>query len=125
MMFCSLSKPLDVRLHGVLVQIALWTMVGFFAFWIVPHLPDFVLTGWRAIVTVIGFSILQWFALFMIIQYVWTIVRATLSTGLLAARGRFGSRGAQQVLDDAPRLWQSIELKRTLNAESNPLKEKE
>src|SRR5271169_1593723 len=63
----------------VLVQIVLWTLVGFFAAWIVPHLPRFLLTGWRFSVTVVVSSILQWFALLMILQYVWTITRATLS----------------------------------------------
>jgi len=31
-----------------LVQIVLWALVGLFTDWIIPHLPLFLLTEWRA-----------------------------------------------------------------------------
>jgi len=89
----------------VFVQIALWTLVGFFAAWIVPHLPHFFLAGWRFPLTVFGSSILQWFALFMILQYVWTIVRATLSTAVVAMMAKSGSQKAKEALDNTPSQW--------------------
>ena len=92
-----------------LVQIVLWTLVGFFAAWIVPHLPRFLLTGWSFPLTVFGSSILQWFALLMILQYVWTIARATLSTVVVALLARLGSQWAKRALDDGHRQWQFME----------------
>ena len=93
----------------VFVQIVLWTLVVFFAAWIVPHLPRSVLTGWRFPLTVFGSSILLWFALLMILQYVWTITRATLSTGVVALMARLGSQWARQALDDGHRQWRFME----------------
>ncbi len=93
----------------VLVQIVLWTLVGFFAAWIVPHLPRFLLTRWRLPLTVFGSSILQWFALLMILQYVWTITRATLSTVVVALLARLGSQWAKRALDDGHRQRQFME----------------
>jgi len=101
----------------VLVQVVLWTLVGLFAVWIVPHLPRFFLMGWKLPVMVFASSILQWFALLMILQYVWTIARATLSTAGVALMARFGSQRAKQVLDDAPGRRQFMELERELSVE--------
>ena len=81
----------------VIVQIILWTLVGFIAAWSVPHLPRFFLTGWRFFVTVVASSILQWFALFMILQYVWTILRPTLSTAVVAIMASLGSQWAKRM----------------------------
>lgn len=93
----------------VFVQIVLWTLAGFFAAWIVPHLPRFLLTGRRFSVTVFASSILQWFALLMILQYVWTITRATLSTVVVAVMARVGSQSARRALDDGHRQWHFME----------------
>jgi hypothetical protein len=79
----------------VLVQIVLWTMAGFFAAWIVPHLPQFFLTGWRFPITVFGSSILQWFALFMIAQYLWLVLRSTVRTLAYAKRVYGGQSGTR------------------------------
>jgi hypothetical protein len=97
-------------LSMVLVQIVLWIMVGFFAVWIVPHLPQFFLTGWRSPITEFGSSILQWFALFMILQYVWTIVRATLSTAVVAMMAKSGSQKAKEALDNTPSQWHCMNM---------------
>jgi hypothetical protein len=86
----------------VFVQLVIWTLVGFFAAWIVPHLPRFFLAGWRFPVTLLGSSIVQWFALLMIIQYLWTILRPTLSTAVVAMMAMFGSQWAKRELDNAP-----------------------
>jgi len=55
-------------LSVVLVQIALWALVGFFAVWIVPHLPRLLLTGWRLPFTDFASGFWQWFALLMVLQ---------------------------------------------------------
>jgi hypothetical protein len=101
----------------VLVQIVLWTMVGFFAVWILPHLPQFLLTGWRFPITIFGSSILQWFALLMILQYVWTITRTTLSTAVVAVMAKSGSQRAKKALDEVHKREWSMEMERKLSLE--------
>ena len=101
----------------VLVQVVLWALVGLFAVWIVPHLPSFFLTGWKLPILVFASSILQWFALIMILQYGWTMARATLSTVGVAIMARFGSQMAKEALDDALSQQQFMEMERELNAE--------
>ena len=101
----------------VLVQIILWIMVGFFAVWIVPHLPQFFLTGWRFPITFFGSSILQWFALFMVLQYVWTITRATLSTAVVAVMANSGSKSAKKALNEVHNQWLHMEMERKLSFE--------
>lgn len=81
----------------VFVQIALWTLAGFFAAWIVPHLPHFFLSGWRFPITAFGSSILQWFSLFMILQYVWLVLRSTVRTAVYAKRV-YGGQGSTHPL---------------------------
>jgi hypothetical protein len=107
----------------VTVQILLWTLVGFFAAWIVPHLPPFFLTGWRFPLTLLGSSILQWFALLMILQYVWTITRATLSTVVVAVMAKLGSQWAKRALDDGHRQWQFMETGRQVVVEQKQSRE--
>jgi hypothetical protein len=82
-----------ISIHGillvVLVQIVLWIITGVSAVWIVPHLPRYLLTGWRSPLTLFGSCVVQWFALLMVLQYVWIIVRATLSTAFVGAMAAF------------------------------------
>lgn len=78
----------------VLVQIVLWTLVGLFAVWIVPRLPHFFLTGWRFPVTVFASSIAQWFALLMILQYMWLVLRATILTAVYTRKLYGEEKGA-------------------------------
>lgn len=101
----------------VLIQIVLWMLVGFFAAWIVPHLPRLFLRGWRFSATVVASSILQWFALLMILQYVWTVTRATLSTVVLAGMARLGSKWAKRALQDACRQRYFMEMGREVGIE--------
>ena len=107
----------------LLVQIVLWTLFGLFSAWIVPHLPNFFLKGWRFPVTLFVSSGFQWFALFMILQYVWTIARATLSTAGVVAMAKLGSQWAKQALDDAPRRCQLMSLEHRDGAEQKQSKE--
>lgn len=100
----------------VLVQVVLWALVGLFAVWIVPHLPSFLLTGLKLQVLVFASSILQWFALLMILQYGWTMARPTLSTVGVAVMERFGSQRAKEALDDAHSQRQFMEMERELSA---------
>src|SRR6516225_2583197 len=51
--------------------------------WIVPHLPDFFLAGWRFPITLFCLLFLQCFSLLMILQHAWTIVRPTLNAASL------------------------------------------
>ncbi len=88
----------------VLVQIVLWDCC-FFRRLICSDISRSVFTGWEFPLTVFGSSILLWFALLMILQYVWTITRATLSTGVVALMARLGSQWAKQALDDGHRQW--------------------
>ena len=89
-------------LSVVLVQIILWSIVFLFGSRIVPHLPVFLTTGWRLPVSFFVAAYLQWFALLMVLQYVWVIVRATGKTTTMAVLAGFGSRSAKQSLDAAP-----------------------
>jgi len=59
----------------VLVQIVLWTLAGLFAVWIVPHLPGVLFMGWRFRFTLFASAFCQWFALLMVLQYFWTLIR--------------------------------------------------
>jgi uncharacterized membrane protein len=103
----------------VLVHIVLWALVGLFAVWIVPHLPSFFLKGWRLPVTVFTFRVGQWFALLMVLQHMWTIVRATLSTAVVVAMAAFGFRWAKQSLDDNLCHLQYKEIERTVGIQQN------
>ena len=94
-------------LSVVLVQIGLWVLVYLLSSWIVPHLPNVLLTGWRFPVTVFTSGVIRWFALLMVLQYVWTIVRATCKTTLMAAMAAYGSESAKKSLDEAA--WQLME----------------
>ena len=86
-------------LSVVLVQIVLWTLTGLFALRIVPHLPGFFLTGWRFSFTVFATAVVQWFALFMVLQYVWLLLRATVLTALYAISRSFRERDAIRKLE--------------------------
>jgi len=97
-------------LSVILVQIVLWTLTGLFAVWIVPHLPDFFLAGWRFPITLFGSLFVQWFSLLMILQYVWTIVRPTLKTASVVVMAKFGSQWAKQALDSGPRRVHLLDL---------------
>jgi hypothetical protein len=110
-------------LSVLLVQIVLWTLVGFFAFWIVPHLPKFFLTGWRLPATLFVSSGLQWFSLLMILQYVWMIVRPTLSTTGVVALSKLGSQWAKQAINEAPSKTQFVVSKCTDKVEQKQSKE--
>jgi len=94
----------------VLVQIVLWTLAGLFGAWIVPHLPNFFLTGWRLPTTLFCSLFLQWFSLLMTLQYVWTIVRPTLNTLSVMAMAKFGSQWAKQALDSGPHRFHLLDL---------------
>jgi len=59
----------------VLVQIVLWTLAGLFVVWIVPHVPRFLLMGWKLPLTLFTSAFCQWFALIMVLQYFWTLIR--------------------------------------------------
>ena len=109
----------------VLVQIVLWTLVGFFSVWIVPHLPQFLVTGWRLPITFFGSSIVQWFALFMVLEYVWTITRATLSTAVVAVMARSGSQRAKEALHEVYSQWWSMEMERKLSLEQRESKKED
>lgn len=104
----------------VLVQIVLWVLVGYFAFWIVPHLPHFLLAGWRLPITALTSGFCQWFALFMILQYVWTIVSATAKTAVVAAMAAKKSRWAVRSLDEAP--CRVMEMERKVGANQTTTK---
>jgi uncharacterized membrane protein len=91
----------------VLAQIVLWAVVFFFALPVVRHLPGFFITRWRFGVTFFLASCARWFALLMVLQYVWLIARATGKTAIMAAMAAFGSESARQSLDQAP--WRFIE----------------
>jgi hypothetical protein len=90
-------------LSVVLVQIVLWVLAGLCAAWIAPHLFRFFLTGWRLPLTDFSSTFWQWFAVLMVLQYVWTIVRATLSTAVVTVMAAFGFQWAKHSLDDGPR----------------------
>jgi uncharacterized protein YqhQ len=89
-------------LSVVLIQIVLWAIVFLFGSRIIPHLPAFLTTGWRLPVSFFVAAYLRWFALLMLLQYVWVIVRATGKTTTMAVLAAFGSRSAKQALDAAP-----------------------
>jgi hypothetical protein len=72
-------------LSMVLVQILLWTGVFFLTLSIVPHLPDFLITEWRLPLTFFVAVICRWFALLMLLQYVWLLLRSSARTALYAA----------------------------------------
>lgn len=86
----------------LLVQIGLWVLVGLIAMWIVPHLPAFLLAGWRFPATVFCSSLVQWFAFLMILQYSWMIVGPSVNTAIVLVMAKFGSKWARQTLNDAP-----------------------
>jgi hypothetical protein len=100
----------------VFVQLILWTLV-FFVYRIVPYLPEFFTTGWRLPLTVFIAAFCQWFGLFMILQYGWTIVAATGKTAVMVILSVFGSRSTRRALDDAP--WQFIRKYGDESAEPN------
>jgi hypothetical protein len=86
----------------VIVQIILWMILGFFTVWAVSHLPRVLVTGWRAPIVAFASGILQWFALFMVLQYIWMILRATLSTAFVGIMAVLGFQWARQSLNSAP-----------------------
>jgi hypothetical protein len=92
------------------VQIVLWTLVCISAFPIVRHLPRFLVTGWRLHFTFFFAGFWQWFALLMILQYVWMIVGTSLKTAVVFVMAKFGSQSARQSLDEAP--WRFFEMER-------------
>ena len=65
-----------------------------------PHLAQFFLTGWRFLITVFGSSNSQWFALFMVLQCVWTITRATLSTAVVSVIAEVRIAKDEKALDE-------------------------
>jgi uncharacterized protein YqhQ len=73
-------------LSVVLVQIVLWAIVFLFGSRIIQHLPAFLTTGWRLPVSLFVAAYLQWFALLMVLQYVWIILRAITALPMLAKR---------------------------------------
>jgi uncharacterized protein YqhQ len=89
-------------LSVVVVQIVLWAIVFLFGSHIIPHLPAFLTTGWRLPISFFVAAYLQWFALLMVLQYVWVIVRAMGKTTTMAVLAAFGSGSAKQSLDAAP-----------------------
>jgi len=108
----------------VLVQIVLWTLTGVFAFWVVPHLPSFFITGWRSPFTVFAAAVVQWFALLMVLQHLWRIVRATLSTAFMGVMASLGSQWAKQSLSDVAGWWQTREMENTVGVEQEHSGEK-
>jgi hypothetical protein len=106
---CNSRGEITVRriLAVVLVQIVLWTLVYFFSVPIMWHLPRFLVTGWRLPLTFVLAAFWRWFALLMILQYVWMLVGTTVKTAVVYVMAKFGSRSARQSLDDAP--WRFFE----------------
>jgi uncharacterized membrane protein len=96
------DTTVGVTLSIVLVQIALWMIVFFFALPIARHLPGFFITGWRFPVTFFIAGCARWFALLMVLQYVWTMMRATGKTTVIAVMAALGSESAKQSLEEAP-----------------------
>lgn len=88
-----------VVLSIVLVQIVIWTTVGFFTAWVVPHLPPFFLRGWTFPMTVFASGVVQWFALLMVLQYAWLLLRATLLTALYTFDASFRERDTIRKLE--------------------------
>jgi len=86
----------------VLVQITLWILVELFAAWVPPHLSAGLMSGPIAFVVFFGSAVVQWFALFMVLQYVWRLLRATART-LLAVSGSFRARQNLRALGQAVR----------------------
>jgi hypothetical protein len=106
-------------LSVVLVQIVLWALAGFFASWIVPHLPHLFITGWRLPLVAFASELWQWFALLMVLQYVWILASVTARTAVIAVMAASGFRPARQSLDDAR--WLLIEMERKAGLTNNRL----
>jgi hypothetical protein len=102
-------------LSVVLIQIVIWALVFHFSLWIVPHLPRFLITGWRLPLTFLFLAFWKWFALLMILQYAWTLLGTTVKTAVVFVMAEFGSRSARQSLDDAP--WRFLETERLTSIE--------
>lgn len=95
-------------LFFVLVQIALWCLVLFFLGpQIIAHLPAFFSTSWRLGITFLLTNCLQWFAIFMVLQYAWLLERATLLTALFAFSPGFRERETRRKLERIGRLLNS------------------
>lgn len=86
----------------LLVQIGLWVLIAVIAVRLVPHLPTFLLSGWRFPFTVFCSSLVKWFALLMILQYAWMIVRPTVKTAIVFIMMKSGSQWAKQELNEVP-----------------------
>ena len=99
----------------VLVQIVLWTLAGLFAVWIIPHLPRFLLVGWRLPFTLFVLTFSQWFALLMILQYFWTIMRVART----AAIRSFSRDEAAMAAFGAP--WHFMETERKVRIDRQQL----
>lgn len=108
----SKLKPTHVRnangqtsswgiLSVVFVQIVLWILVGLLAAWVVPHLPSFIESGRMAFIAFFGSAVLQWFALFMVLQYAWLLMRATARTVMFTVSSNFRERETLRALDQA------------------------
>ena len=83
----------------VLVQIALWILVFFFVLPVISHLPGFLITGWRLPLTSFVAACVRWFALLMVFQYVWLVLRATLLTALYTFSSSFRERDTIRKLE--------------------------
>jgi hypothetical protein len=107
---CNSRGEITVRriLAVVSVQIVLWMLVCVFAFPIMRHLPRFLVTGWRLPLTVVTAEFWRWFALLMILQYLWMLVGTTVKTAAVFVMAKFGSQSAIQSLDEAP--WRFLEV---------------
>jgi len=110
-------------LFTVLVQIVLWTLVFVCAGWIVPHLPDFLITGWRLPLTVFASMFWRWFALLMVLQYVWAIAGTTVKTAVIFVMAAFGCHLAKQSIEQG--VQQFIEKERQVSIELNQIEEKQ
>jgi ABC-type multidrug transport system fused ATPase/permease subunit len=106
---CNSRGEITVRriLAVVFVQIVLWALVCLFSVPIMRHLPRFMVTGWRLPLTFVVAEFWQWFALLMILQYVWMLVGTTVKTAVVFVMAKLGSHSARQSLDDAT--WHFIE----------------
>ena len=107
---CNSRGEITVQriLAVVFVQIVLWVLVCVFAFPIMRHLPRFLVTGWRLPLTFLLAGFCQWFALLMILQYVWMILRTSLRTVVVFVMAKFGSQSARQSLAETH--WHFLEM---------------
>jgi hypothetical protein len=89
------------------------------------HISPIFPYGWRFLITVFGSSNSQWFALFMVLQCVWTITRATLSTAVVAVIAEVRIAKDEKALDEVYNQCLSMEMERKLSFEQRESRKEE